>query len=34
MTRQTFTCTDCGSQYSSAWACAYCCDPAAPGEAD
>ena len=34
MTRQTFTCDGCDSQYTSAWAVAYCCDPAAPGDAD
>jgi len=28
-----FTC-DCGSEYTSAIAAMYCCDPAAPGPAD
>ena len=27
MTKQIFTCDDCGSEYTSAWACAYCCSP-------
>lgn len=34
MPRQIFVCSYCGSEYTSAWAVAYCCDPAAPGEAD
>lgn len=34
MTKQIFTCDDCGPEYTSAWACAYCCDPAAYGDDD
>lgn len=27
MTRPTWVCDDCGSEYVSAWAVAYCCSP-------
>lgn len=34
MGKQIYTCDQCGAEYNSAWACAYCCDESAYGDTD